>query len=100
MLGPAIAVLQRHAVLVERDNGGIEIELLLKRFSRVPDFVHVGQGSARRQARFEAIRRDRGAAVVFAVIVAADRIGEDLEAASAGGADDRAKRPGVQTPLS
>ena len=41
------------------------------------------------QARFEAVRRDRRAAAVLAVVAAADRVGEDAHAARLGRRDRR-----------
>ncbi len=57
--------------------------------------------AAGRQARFEAIGRDGRAAVILAIIAAANRIGQDPQALALGAAlMTAASTPGVHTPLS
>ena len=102
MLGPAVAMLQDHAVLVERDDGGFQIELSLAADRRRARASIVScQDAARRQAGFEPVGRDarssrdtcgnRGRG--------SDRRGR--RGPLAGVADDcRSAGRGVQTPLS
>ena len=90
MLGPAVAMLHRHAVLVERDDRRFQVEPLAQIGRAIQRLEGAAQNAAGGEPGFEAVRRDRGAAVILAIIVPADWIGYDLDLFRAGRADDRA----------
>ena len=98
---PAIAVAQGHAVFVERDDRGFEIEGV-RQFPARCECIFIGSNrTCRSQARFQSIGRDGGAAVIFAIIAAADRVGEHLQIpVLCAPLIAIAMTAGVQTPLS
>jgi hypothetical protein len=83
---------QRHAVLVERDDRRFEIEIAEQLIGGLDDFGRVRESAAGGQSRFQAIRGDRGATVVFAIIAAASRIGDDANALRLRGGDGRGQQ--------
>ena len=76
----SVAVMQIHAVLVERDDRRFQIERALQLGRRGLDLALRIQRPLRRQTRLEPIRRDGGAAGVAAVVGPADRIGDHAQA--------------------
>jgi hypothetical protein len=91
---PAVAVPHGHAVLVEGDDRRLQVELLLQVRGRLEDLVVAVEQPAGGDAGLEAVGGDGGAAVVLAVVVAADRVGQHAHAERPGVVDDGRQQAG------
>ena len=100
-LAPAVAVGQGHAFLVERDDGRFQVEPFAQLGRGLQRRGRVVQHAAGGQAGFQAVGRDRRAAVILAIIAAANRVGQHACTPQArAAAMTAASSVGVQTPLS